>query len=42
MDIFRIMGVNGKEVYARVTDEKILDEIFEIFRIKNEDEFDFG
>ena len=42
VDIFRIMGVNGKEVYARVTDEKILDEIFEIFRIKNEDEFDFG
>ena len=42
VDIFRIMGVNGKEFYARVTDEKILDEIFEIFRIKNEDEFDFG
>ena len=42
VDIFRIMGVNGKEVYVRVTDERLLDEIFEIFRIKNEDEFDFG
>lgn len=42
VDIFRIMGVNGKEVYVRVTDEKVLEEIFEIFRIKNEDEFDFG
>ncbi len=42
VDIFRIMAVNGKEVYARVTDEKALEEIFEIFRIKNEDEFDFS
>ena len=42
VDIFRIMGVNGKEVYVRVTDETLLDEIFEIFRLKNEDEFDFG
>ena len=41
VDIFRIMGVNGKEVYARVTDDKTAEEIFEIFRIKNEDEFDF-
>ncbi len=41
VDIFRIMGANGKEVYARVTDEKDAEEIFEIFRIKNEDEFDF-
>ena len=31
VDIFRIMGVNGKEVYVRVTDETLLDEIFEIF-----------
>ena len=42
VDIFRILTANGKEVYARVTDERVLDEIFEIFRIKNEDEFDFG
>ncbi len=41
VDIFRIMGANGKEVYVRVTDEKDAEEIFEIFRIKNEDEFDF-
>ena len=42
VDIFRIMHVNGKEVYVRVTDDKTLDSVFEVFRIKNEDEFDFG
>lgn len=42
VDIFRIMHVNGKEVYVRVNDDRALDEIFEIFRLKNEDEFDFG
>ncbi|MBR3948102.1 MAG: DUF1292 domain-containing protein [Clostridia bacterium] len=42
VDIFRIMHVNGKEVYVRVTDDKVLDGVFQIFRIKNEDEFDFG
>lgn len=42
VDIFRIMHVNGKEVYVRVTDDKVLDGVFEVFRIKNEDEFDFG
>ena len=42
VDIFRIMQVNGKEVYVRITDESILDNVFEVFRIKNEDEFDFG
>ena len=41
VDIFRIMDANGKEVYARVTDDKTAEEIFEIFKIKNEDEFDF-
>ncbi len=41
VDIFRIMGVNGKEVYARVKDEDTAEKIFEIFKIKNEDEFDF-
>lgn len=42
VDIFRIMHANGKEVYVRVNDDRALDEIFEIFRLKNEDEFDFG
>lgn len=42
VDIFRIMQVNGKEVYVRVNDDNVLDNVFEIFRIKNEDEFDFG
>lgn len=42
VDIFRIMHVNEKEIYVRVTDDEILDNVFEIFRIKNEDEFDFG
>lgn len=42
VDIFRIMQVNGKEVYVRITDDKILDGVFEVFRLKNEDEFDFA
>lgn len=41
VDIFRIMYVNGKEVYVRITDDRILDGVFEVFRMKNEDEFDF-
>ncbi len=41
VDIFRITSLAGKEVYVRVTDENDLDKIFEIFRLKNEDEFDF-
>ena len=41
VDIFRIMGVNGKEVYVRVQDDDTLENVFEIFRVKNEDEFDF-
>lgn len=42
VDIFRIMYVNSKEVYVRITDDRTLDGVFEVFRIKNEDEFDFG
>lgn len=41
VDIFNIMGVNGKEIYVRVKDDDTAREIFEIFKIKNEDEFDF-
>ena len=41
VDIFRIMAVNGKEVYVRVSDEETLENVFGIFRVKNEDEFDF-
>ena len=41
VDIFRIQLLNGDELYIREKDEKILDEVFEIFRIKNEDEYDF-
>ena len=41
VDIFRILVSEGKERYERVTDENILNEVFEIFRLKNEDEFDF-
>lgn len=41
VDIFRIQLLNGDELYIREKDEKILDEVFEIFRMKNEDEFDF-
>ena len=41
VDIFRIQILNGDERYIREKDDKVLDEVFEIFRIKNEDEFDF-
>lgn len=41
VDIFRIQYIGNEEKYIRETDEKVLDEVFEIFKIKNEDEFDF-
>ncbi|MBQ6873336.1 MAG: DUF1292 domain-containing protein [Clostridia bacterium] len=41
VDIFRIIYMNGKEHYRRETDGDILERVFDIFRIKNEDEFDF-
>ncbi len=41
VDIFRIQILGEDERYIREKDEKVLDEVFEIFRIKNEDEFDF-
>lgn len=41
VDIFRIQVLGGEEKYIREKDEKILDEVFEIFKMKNEDEYDF-
>ena len=41
VDIFRVIKTSKGEAYQRVADDKLLDEIFEIFRRKNEDEFDF-
>lgn len=41
VDIFEIFISNGEEKYRRVTDDTILNEVFRIFMIKNEDEFDF-
>lgn len=41
VDIFRIIAADGGEQYERVTDDAVLDAVFEIFRVKNEDEFDF-
>lgn len=41
VDIFRVIPDGDKENYERIYDEDILDRVFEIFRIKNEDEFDF-
>ena len=41
VDIFRVIKTSKGEAYQRVTDDRMLDEIFEIFRKKNEDEFDF-
>lgn len=41
VDIFRVIKTSSGEAYQRVSDDKLLDEIFEVFRKKNEDEFDF-
>ncbi len=41
VDIFRVIKTSKGEAYQRVTDDGLLDELFEIFRRKNEDEFDF-
>lgn len=41
VDIFRVIKTSKGEAYQRITDDGLLDEIFEIFRRKNEDEFDF-
>ncbi len=41
VDIFKIIQKDGKEAYERENDDTALEEIFEIFKRKNEDEFDF-
>ena len=41
VDIFRVQYLGAEERYIRETDDKILDEVFEVFRLKNEDEYDF-
>lgn len=41
VDIFRVIKTTNGEAYQRVTDDGLLDEIFDVFRRKNEDEFDF-
>ena len=41
VDIFRVIPRDGSEDYERVENDDILEEVFEIFKIKNEDEFDF-
>ncbi len=41
VDIFRVIPSEKSEEYERVSDDRILEEVFEIFKIKNEDEFDF-
>ena len=41
VDIFRVIKTAKGEAYQRITDDRLLDEIFEVFRKKNEDEFDF-
>ncbi len=41
VDIFKIIAIGEDEQYERITDGKILFHVFEIFKIKNEDEFDF-
>ena len=41
VDIFKIISNGNEEEYERVNDTETLDAVFEIFRLKNEDEFDF-
>ncbi len=41
VDIFRVIPDGNGELYERVEDDRILESVFEVFRIKNEDEFDF-
>ena len=41
VDIFRVIKSTKGESYQRITDDGLLDSIFEIFKRKNEDEFDF-
>ena len=41
VDIFKIIQKDGTEAYERENDDTALEEIFEIFKRKNEDEFDF-
>lgn len=41
VDIFRVVKTTNGEAYQRITDDRLLDEIFDIFKRKNEDEFDF-
>lgn len=41
VDIFRIQSIGTDEKYIRETDETVLQEVFEMFKMKNEDEFDF-
>lgn len=41
VDIFRIQYIGGDEKYIRETNDKVQTEVFDIFRMKNEDEFDF-
>lgn len=41
VDIFRVIKTSSGEAYQRITDDELLDSVFDIFRRKNEDEFDF-
>ena len=41
VEIFRVMQYDTGEAYIRVRDEATLLRVFDIFRLKNEDEFDF-
>ena len=41
VDIFLVIEKGGNEEYKREENDRILESVFEIFRVKNEDEFDF-
>ena len=41
VEIFCVLPRTGGEDYRRVTDETLLLQVFEVFRIQHEDEFDF-
>lgn len=41
VEIFRVLQYDTGEAYIRVTDDVTLLRVFDVFRLKNEDEFDF-
>lgn len=41
VEIFLLGRKNGNETYTEVVDDRTLESVFDLFKIKNEDEYDF-